>query len=68
VALTRYRLLRRRSTRDKPTQSLRSSVWRERDGRWQITFHQGTGVALEETAARGSGVTRPPGAGPDKTA
>jgi glyoxylase I family protein len=45
VALTRYRLMRRRSTHDKPTQSLRSSVWRKRDGRWQMTFHQGTGVA-----------------------
>ena len=45
VALTRYRLLRQRSTRDAPTQSLRSSIWRRRDGRWQVAFHQGTFVA-----------------------
>ena len=42
AALTRYRLLRRRSTHDTPTQSLRSSLWRRREGRWQMTFHQGT--------------------------
>jgi hypothetical protein len=42
VALTRWRLLRRRSTQDKPTQSLRSSLWLRRDGRWQMVFHQGT--------------------------
>jgi hypothetical protein len=45
VALTRYRLMRQRSTHDKPTQSLRSSLWAKRDGRWQVTFHQGTFVA-----------------------
>ena len=45
VALTRYRLLRRRSTHEEPTQSLRSSIWRRRDGRWQMAFHQGTFVA-----------------------
>ena len=45
VALTRYRLLRRRSTQEAPTQSLRSSIWRRRDGRWQMAFHQGTLVA-----------------------
>jgi hypothetical protein len=42
VALTRYRLLRQRSTQEHPTQSLRCSIWRRRDGRWQMTFHQGT--------------------------
>src|SRR3954471_20663090 len=31
VALTRYRLLRHRSTHERPTQSMRSSVWRRRD-------------------------------------
>ena len=45
VALTRYRLLRQRSTHEAPTQSLRSSIWRRRDGRWQVAFHQGTFVA-----------------------
>jgi len=45
AALTRYRLLRRRSAQESPTQSLRSSLWRLRDGRWQMAFHQGTFVA-----------------------
>lgn len=44
LALTRYRLLRRRSTQDMPTQSLRSSVWCRSDGRWRMLFHQGTMV------------------------
>jgi hypothetical protein len=28
-----------------PTESLRSSLWIHRDGRWQMLFHQGTKVA-----------------------
>jgi glyoxylase I family protein len=44
VALTRYRLLRRASPHEAPTQSLRSSLWRRNDGRWQMVFHQGTYV------------------------
>jgi hypothetical protein len=27
-----------------PTESLRSSIWIHRAGRWQITFHQGTRI------------------------
>ena len=27
---------------DKISQSLRSSIWRNRDGRWEVIFHQGT--------------------------
>lgn len=27
--------------------TLRSSLWRKREGRWQIVFHQGTPVAAE---------------------
>ncbi|HET9652650.1 MAG TPA: DUF4440 domain-containing protein [Usitatibacter sp.] len=45
VVLTRYRLLRQHSAHEPPTQSMRSSVWRRRDGRWQMLFHQGTYVA-----------------------
>ena len=41
-ALTRYRLLRQRSTQERPSQSLRSSVWHRRGGQWQVVFHQGT--------------------------
>lgn len=48
VVLTRYHLLRRHPAHEHPTQSLRSSVWRRRDGRWQVTFHQGTYVARKQ--------------------
>jgi hypothetical protein len=47
AAITRYRLLRQRSTHERPSQSLRSSVWRRRDGRWQMVFHQGTAASHE---------------------
>ena len=52
AALTRYRLLRQRSTHEAPTQSMRSSVWRRKDGRWQMVFHQGTFVPKPEEASR----------------
>jgi hypothetical protein len=29
---------------EKVSHSLRSSLWRKRDGRWEIVFHQGTPV------------------------
>ena len=38
VALTTYRILD--STRNRLT--LRSSIWKNRDGKWQMFFHQGT--------------------------
>jgi hypothetical protein len=41
VALTTYRA-ERRELGAEPLESLRSSVWVEREGRWQIVFHQGT--------------------------
>lgn len=31
----------------KPQQSLRSSIWKQSQGRWQMVFHQGTRVAQE---------------------
>ena len=37
-----YRIAKRGDTSQEPTVSLRSSIWRERDGRWQLVFHQGT--------------------------
>ena len=43
VALVTYRALRERPN-DEPAQSLRSSLWELRGGRWQIVFHQGTTV------------------------
>jgi hypothetical protein len=51
VALTRYRLLRRASPHELPTQSLRSSIWRRKDGRWQMVFHQGTFVTAVTAGA-----------------
>ena len=39
VALVTYRATRHATT---PVHSLRSSIWRLREGRWRIVFHQGT--------------------------
>jgi hypothetical protein len=33
-----------------PMESLRSSIWIYRDGRWQMLFHQGTKVPQQEKA------------------
>ena len=37
-----YRIAKRRDTSQPPTVSLRSSIWKEREGRWRLVFHQGT--------------------------
>lgn len=37
-----YRITKRGDTSQEVTVSLRSSIWKERDGRWQLIFHQGT--------------------------
>ena len=42
VVLTTYRAVRYGTLDEKPIHSLRSSVWRLVDARWQIVFHQGT--------------------------
>ena len=42
VALTTYRIMD--NTRNRLT--LRSSIWKNRDGRWQMFFHQGTVTTL----------------------
>jgi hypothetical protein len=42
VVLTTYRAVRYGAPGEQPVYSLRSSVWRMLDGRWQIVFHQGT--------------------------
>jgi hypothetical protein len=42
VALVTYRGHCRFSESDKVSHSLRSSIWRNRDGRWEVVFHQGT--------------------------
>ena len=42
VVLTTYRAVRYWASGEQPIYSLRSSVWRLLDGRWQMVFHQGT--------------------------
>jgi hypothetical protein len=42
VILATYRAVRSPRAPAQPTQSLRSSIWKRRDGRWQLVFHQGT--------------------------
>ncbi len=51
VALTTYRVERLESPAASVAYSLRSSVWKQSDGVWQMVFHQGTRAAL----AAGSG-------------
>jgi hypothetical protein len=40
--LVTYRTTRLNSSGEPTAQALRSSIWINRDDRWQITFHQGT--------------------------
>ncbi len=42
VILVTYRAIRSASVPAQPTQSLRSSIWKQLDGRWRLVFHQGT--------------------------
>ena len=42
VVLATYRATRRNETFTETVESLRSSIWTHRDGRWQLAFHQGT--------------------------
>ncbi len=42
VVLVTYRAVRSASASAQTTQSLRSSIWKRLDGRWQLVFHQGT--------------------------
>src|SRR5262245_60385441 len=45
LALVTYRGHWKLPESEKVSQSLRSSIWRNRDGRWEVVFHQGTPVA-----------------------
>jgi hypothetical protein len=42
VILATYRVLRQADNSEPAIQSLRSSIWKLTDGRWQTIFHQGT--------------------------
>ncbi len=46
LALATYRAVRE-SAEGEVAQSLRSSLWERRDGRWQMLFHQGTKIPAE---------------------
>jgi len=37
-----YRIAKRGDNSAQPTLSLRSSIWKSRNDRWQLIFHQGT--------------------------
>lgn len=42
VVLATYRAAKSNESREQMRNSLRSSIWRFIDGRWQMVFHQGT--------------------------
>jgi hypothetical protein len=42
VVLVTYRAVRQGESEKQVAYSLRSSIWRWREGRWQMIFHQGT--------------------------
>jgi hypothetical protein len=42
VALATFRTVKSGPYLEEPSQSLRSSIWRYINGRWKLTFHQGT--------------------------
>lgn len=44
VALVTYRAQRHS---EPPVNTLRSSVWRQREGQWQLVFHQGTPTTVQ---------------------
>ena len=44
VALVTYRGHCKFPRKKRVSHSLRSSIWRNRDGRWEVVFHQGTPV------------------------
>ena len=46
LALVTYVSFRRYDDGRKDRRSLRSSVWRRRDGQWRMVFHQGTPTHL----------------------
>nr|WP_242876402.1 DUF4440 domain-containing protein [Desulfosporosinus hippei] len=42
VVLATYRAVKTNESREEMRNSLRSSIWKFIDGRWQMVFHQGT--------------------------
>jgi len=50
VVLSTYRSTRRGDALREPVESLRSSIWKRHNDRWQIIFHQGTRSAARSHA------------------
>jgi hypothetical protein len=50
IVLAKYRVSRIDAAGNQPVESLRSSIWKLIDGRWQMVFHQGTLSRTCETA------------------
>lgn len=48
TALLTYRLRPTAEAHGQTVGSLRSSIWRRRNGRWQLVFHQGTAAAPDK--------------------
>ena len=42
IVLVTYRVIRQGPSNEPPVHSLRSSIWKLIDRRWQMVFHQGT--------------------------
>lgn len=42
VVLVTYRTMKQEPSQNPPVHSLRSSIWKHIDNRWQMIFHQGT--------------------------
>lgn len=49
IALATYRVTARNAMTGTQSDSLRSSIWRLRDNRWQVVFHQGTRTGIQAT-------------------
>ena len=47
IAVVTYRVIRRFPTEARESHSLRSSIWQQINGRWQLVFHQGTLVRMD---------------------
>ena len=55
VILATYRVARRRNPTGAAPYSLRSSIWKYQQGRWQMVFHQGTPMCQSGDGMGGEG-------------
>jgi hypothetical protein len=51
LVLVTFRAVKRTGSSEQVKYSLRSSLWAQRSGRWQLVFHQGTPTTLGAGAA-----------------